>query len=557
VPIPEAVRIAREMLEGLAAAHECGLIHRDIKPGNVWLEGTRQRVKILDFGLARPMSENGGTTENLAPLTESGFVVGTPAYMSPEQTLGEPLDGRSDLFSVGTVLYLMLTGEEPFRAPNMTKLLCEIVTTIPPRPASLNAEVPPAVDAFVMRLLAKKPDDRPATASEAAKQLRMIEADLAIANVGTVPLNPVPAGTPANGSPNAWAETDSPNATHKLSGENAARKLSAAEPAAQTAVLGSPRKPKWWLLVGSLLALPLVAAVAAEIIIKIKNKDGTETEIKVPDGSTVTVTKNGKELAKVGPDAKQEPPKALNDRQAAEFALRLGGKVWVNEAPTPSKIIGDVAALPKTPFTLTGIDLHGTAVADADLLSFKNCQNLLMLGLTKTRVGDKGLAHFKGVTKLTRLHLSGTQATDEGLSNFKDCKSLNDLFVARTKVTDAGLELFKNHRGICYIELDGTQITSAGLAHLKQCKGISWLNVSDTKVDDAGLEPFQDLEHLSQLRLRGTQVTDKALGYFRGKSLKLLDVSKTEVTEERLKEFAEEMPQCRITFDGGTFEPKK
>jgi len=133
VPLVEAVRITREIALGLAAAHEQHLIHRDIKPGNVWLEGKTRRVKILDFGLARAAD-----SENADTVTKEGTLIGTPAYMSPEQARGESLDSRSDLFSLGVALCVLLTGRQPFRAANSTGVLLKVVGETPPNPATLS-----------------------------------------------------------------------------------------------------------------------------------------------------------------------------------------------------------------------------------------------------------------------------------------------------------------------------------------------------------------------------------------------------------------------------------
>jgi serine/threonine protein kinase len=115
---PEIVRLGRQIAEGLAAAHATGLIHRDIKPGNVLIErGPQGRVKITDFGLAR--------TADDASLTQSGVLAGTPMYMAPEQAKGETLDHRADLFSLGSVLYTVATGRPPFRASTIFAVLKE------------------------------------------------------------------------------------------------------------------------------------------------------------------------------------------------------------------------------------------------------------------------------------------------------------------------------------------------------------------------------------------------------------------------------------------------
>src|SRR5262249_11965745 len=128
VPWREAVVLVRQTAEGLAAAHSSGMIHRDIKPANLWLEPLpedrqtatcRHRVKVLDFGLA-----SAGVNE--ARLTRSGAVMGTPGYMAPEQARGQKVDARADLFSLGCVLYRLVTGKAPFAAPNIAAMLRKI-----------------------------------------------------------------------------------------------------------------------------------------------------------------------------------------------------------------------------------------------------------------------------------------------------------------------------------------------------------------------------------------------------------------------------------------------
>ncbi|HKB35548.1 MAG TPA: serine/threonine-protein kinase, partial [Gemmataceae bacterium] len=166
LPALETARIACEAAEGLAAAHAKGLVHRDVKPGNIWIE-TRGRVKVLDFGLARPV-------EGDSDISRSGQVVGTPSYMAPEQARGLPVDARADLFALGCVLYHALTGRQPFRGPTAMATLADVLTEMPPDPATLVPSLPAALRDLLGRLLAKDPQHRPASAAEVARELAAI-----------------------------------------------------------------------------------------------------------------------------------------------------------------------------------------------------------------------------------------------------------------------------------------------------------------------------------------------------------------------------------------------
>lgn len=167
LPAAEIMRIGRQIAEGLAAAHSRGLIHRDIKPANIWLEGAKARVKILDFGLARSVSDPG-------KLTRHGAVIGTPAYMSPEQAAGHTVDPRSDLFSLGCVLYRMATGAAAFQGSDTLAILSALAIHSPSPPSEVNPRVPPALSEFIMRLLAKRPDERPPSAQAVADELEAL-----------------------------------------------------------------------------------------------------------------------------------------------------------------------------------------------------------------------------------------------------------------------------------------------------------------------------------------------------------------------------------------------
>src|SRR5580658_5181417 len=154
-PLPRIVQIMEDLLAGLQFSHECGVVHRDIKPANLMLTKSGQ-AKIADFGIARIESSS---------MTQAGTVLGTPAYMSPEQFMGQVVDARSDIYSSGVLLYQLLTGERPFEG-SMSAIMHKALHTEPPLPSQISVTSPRSFDAVVTRAMAKRPEDRYATAAE-------------------------------------------------------------------------------------------------------------------------------------------------------------------------------------------------------------------------------------------------------------------------------------------------------------------------------------------------------------------------------------------------------
>ena len=161
-----AVRVARQIALGLAAAHAQGLIHRDVKPANVLLERGVERVRVADFGLARPAANDERTS-----LTHTGQTAGTPEYMAPEQVRGEPCDARADLFALGATLYAALAGHGPFRGGSLYDVLRRVVEEDPPGLRAANPAVPAWLAAFCGTLLAKEPANRFPSAENVAARL--------------------------------------------------------------------------------------------------------------------------------------------------------------------------------------------------------------------------------------------------------------------------------------------------------------------------------------------------------------------------------------------------
>jgi eukaryotic-like serine/threonine-protein kinase len=182
MPTTEAIALAAQITDALDFAHRRGIIHRDLKPANITVTSAGT-VKLLDFGLAKAVAddnENERAAGPSVPVTTSqpGAILGTAAYMSPEQARGEPVDARSDLFSFGAVLYEMITGRRAFGGETASAVIRSILNDTPPTPRSNNPEIPAALEQIVLRLLDKERRGRPASAGEVRNQLRRLARDL-------------------------------------------------------------------------------------------------------------------------------------------------------------------------------------------------------------------------------------------------------------------------------------------------------------------------------------------------------------------------------------------
>ena len=190
--VAQALSIAAQIAEGLAYAHQRGVVHRDVKPANIMVLANGP-VKITDFGIARMRGSR--------DLTQTGMLLGSPKYMSPEQVIGKRADHRSDIFSLGVILYEMLCGVAPFNGENVTALMYQIVNFVPPTPSSVNQAVPELLDYIVAKMIAKPVEERYPDAAELARDLRECERQLAAAGPAlnpatathTQPLRPVAA----------------------------------------------------------------------------------------------------------------------------------------------------------------------------------------------------------------------------------------------------------------------------------------------------------------------------------------------------------------------------
>ena len=195
--VTEVLRIGMQTAAGLAAAHAQGLVHRDVKPANILLENSVERVRLSDFGLAKAVADAG--------MSHSGVVAGTPYYMSPEQARGETTDHRADLFSLGSTLYAICAGHPPFRAETPLAVLRRVCDDSPRPLREINPDIPLWLESLIARLMAKDPSQRYQTADEAFDVLKKC-----LAHVQQPLSSPLPAGLGAHWSRAAFKKTWKP-----------------------------------------------------------------------------------------------------------------------------------------------------------------------------------------------------------------------------------------------------------------------------------------------------------------------------------------------------------
>lgn len=264
LPQSEVVRIGKEVAAGLAAAHDRGLIHRDIKPDNIWIEKKTGRARILDFGLVRSVSDD---TE----LTQSGMVLGTPKYMAPEQAQGLNVDHRCDLFSLGSVLYQMATGRSAFEGNNLTATLMAVVHEEPKPIATVSPDIHPDLADLIAELVKKNRDQRPQSASLVSQRLAAIEQALKNPSAST-------AGS---------LETLS-NGFRTPIEQGSVPKIAEVTIVAQPVLHSAPPKPPRSKLVLAAGAGGLLLMLGI-LIITIRNKDGKETTLRLTDGAVADI----------------------------------------------------------------------------------------------------------------------------------------------------------------------------------------------------------------------------------------------------------------------------
>ena len=520
--IPQVLRIARDAASGLAAAHAIGMVHRDVKPANLWLEAPNGRVKVLDFGLARPL-------DVAVEVTQSGAVVGTPAYMSPEQARGVKFDHRTDLFSLGATLYHLCTGQRPFEGESVTAVVIALATEDPQPVRELNPLVPEGFAALIHQLLEKKPDNRPQTADEVVRRVDGLIAGPQPVLDGTAPqvvYVPIQMTTTSMEN-NAFADLDATES------EPGVARAGETKPARQ-----KPRGKGLWVAAG--FAAVLAAVAVGGVIIIIKNKDGTETKIEVPDDATVTIKgKDGKELAKVGPETKGGKTDPVVKKPAdPDLRDQVAGARWLLENKKLN-VIGieqdgkrlniHAGTIPAGPFRVWRLDFHpannGGQLKEEDV---------------------HRLAVF---TDLEELLGPDRALTDAGLESLRPLKNLRRLDTIYSRATPAGAKVIRQFPKLEYLIGPGDD------EWLKNLAGMPTIRVLDfyrTALSGGALDGLKGFPNLTEIVFDEVGLPEDGLKKLAGvKTLRLLTLRDMPTKPEQAKQLAEAMPWCEIRLAGG------
>ena len=531
---------------GLAHAHQQGIVHRDVKPGNLMLDADG-RIRVLDLGLAKPVgilaSDPNDATD---AMTGDCDIVGTSAYMPPEQSQNtQDVDHRSDIYSLGCTLHYLLTCEPVYSGTTAIERIIAHRTEEPPCLRDSRDDVPPELEAVFHKMIAKRPDDRFQSmddvieALQQAIKLESEEAQEASASDESIADRPtdrsgfrigvvVAAGVlvtslllsiPFWFDPDPPAPDPTPTTSENSDEPSENGRLPVAgdsgEPAVEEPVVPNDRSgtaPRTEREIA-------VALIEAGATIDIQWHDPVEGEKQRLGTSDL------EDL----PDEQIQVIRILLERSNfadAELPLSFGDQ--------------DLTHL-KHLHGLTYLSVAFTSVTSKGIESIAQCPSLVHLYLGRTQVDDSAMAALADLPNLETLDLQGTIVTDAGLGELERSANLKTLQLGEgQRVTDIGLESVARVTTLRSLTLRYAEITDFGLSRLAGLENLEKLDLSNTDTDDAGLEAVCQIRTLTELTMRYTSISDDGVRFLPGlEQLQYLDLSNTEITNQSIPHFSQ------------------
>ncbi|MBI1346638.1 protein kinase [bacterium] len=575
--LPAVLSIGQQIALGLEVAHEKGLVHRDIKPANILLERGNDRVKITDFGLARSADD--------ASLTQSGAISGTPLYMSPEQAQGLKIDHRSDLFSLGSVLYVMCTGRPPFRAASAVAVLKRVVEEQPRPILEIIPETPEWLVSIIAKLHSKVPMERFSAAHQVVEALEHRPTELGRSSQGGHSVD----GTRMKDSVQKMGRVES--LVYCLTGQLthlSRRPWSIASVVTLTLLAG--------LVIGNVSGFVNVRPPSHEEMLSTRGQN--TAQISGQSDSVLAAANHevdpivGKWGMQMGPwpyTAELRADGSGEGRFHSDVLTAIKNKNSDGGPPETfpmrwTRISHETYAITGLEVTLSDILLKGdrlshshwllpaerlsqqttvVAFADADR---KAAEYVLSIGgkvqineipkdltslqelpqddfrltsaklLSNSNVTEAGLQNFAGTAHLRHVELSGvSQLTDASLAHFRQNRQLSFLGLAFTKINGRGFRFLHDCAELQVLWLNSSHVDDEGMAEIAKLKGVSLLGLIDCPVSDRGMDHFGNHANLRQVEIPGTKITDETLKTaLTWPKIGRLHVDRTEITDAGL-----------------------
>ncbi|CAN5249042.1 hypothetical protein BH10CYA1_BH10CYA1_09660 [soil metagenome] len=518
--VDETLEIFSQLCDGLAYAHEQGIVHRDIKPGNILLtlcEG-EPIVRILDFGIAKIVNLQAPAQS----LTTTGEVFGSPLYMSPEQCLGQTVDMRSDIYSLGCTIFELLTGAPPFEGANAlsTMMMHQGQVPLTLREASLGCDFPEQIERIVAKMLVKDQNNRYQTVDAIKLDLERFRTGGAL----EVAIEPG-----ANKSSKARTKLLIAFLTLALlaTGVYLGPKL-----VGSTAAITPPQKLTNYMSVPEVFSTETSAPYfAQQPLVETKNESW---RFVFPEQSIgdIQAGGHGKKL------------NARGEVTVTALPLSLRPSIYLCKHPNYFEHFRDDE--------IAVLDFNwNDEVEDQALLYIDHLKSLREIGLESTEITDKGLAYIKELPGLVKLDVSNTKGvTGEGLSRLKSLPLLTDLRAEVVPNARLYLPILAKSKKISVLSLTASKITDSDLDVVKRCTSLRDLYLSkNAKVTDAGVAKLVVMPELADLDLYGCSITKNCANSLKAISkLRLLSIDARRWTEDDLKALHAALPKVRIEY---------
>lgn len=475
----DALPIIKEVCAGLSHAHAQGIVHRDIKPSNIMIlddpnHPKNKRVCLVDFGIAKFSSTSGAEEQS---LTKTGEVFGSPLYMSPEQCAGEPVDARADIYSLGCVLFEMLSGTPPFLgATAFTTMVQHYTRDKPPtlKEATLGKEFPQTIEKIVAKMLNKNVHHRYQSMLAVSQDLSDIEAGLDPRNAESIPISHNKDAS--KNLPVIFVSTAAAVLIALVASYFAFQTISSQRSNASS-TMNSSRE----MFNGSITTTTVNS-----------NNSSNESNNNTNSTGTTTATNND--------DGRFPPEDNVVFAEHPDMISRIA-------RPISAEVLDDILAHPDPDNKL---DLRMRIVTSEDLEKIGKTSWIDNFQAKGAKVSNPAMFNLRKL-KLWNLNLNSSNFNDIGAKGIAKMNSLKILNVGSTEVSDVGMQDISALKGLEKLELDGTEVTAQSMRALSNCKSLNWLSMRSVKtLHDEDLNQLQS-RNLQFLSIEDTSIGDKSI----------------------------------------------